>query len=149
MSSLTGWVKNEEDYSLFLLNVNPFNNNLAGKHCYYTGKFTLARCALKSCTLLLNYAEQSHFLLFPAPYHCKDLVYSMEIVFDTWWLKLPRLPRLYIRRGNWQVWVERVTLGQVPVILQPWCDGLLPRAQPPWGAKPPWFCSASVTGILN
>lgn len=81
MSSLTGRMKNEEDFSLFSLNVNPFNNNLAGKQCYFTGKFTLGRHAFNSCALLLHYAEQPRFFLFPSPSHCKELVYSRKITF--------------------------------------------------------------------
>lgn len=65
MSSLTGWVKNEEDYSLFPLNVNLFNNNLRGEQCYFTGKCTLDRCALKSYTLFLNCAEPAISFFYP------------------------------------------------------------------------------------
>lgn len=135
MSSLTRWVKKEGDYSLFLLHVNPLNNNLAGRQCFLTGKFTLDRCFKKAALYswdMLNGLISFFSFLLPT---VRNLFTFCKLVvlfsFSPWLLKLSRPLKHYIRRGSCHLGnVGCMTQVQVPVTLQPRFHKLVLNAQP-------------------
>lgn len=113
------------------------------------------RSLTKGCTLVFNYAEQSHSLLFSS-FSCSCLrtpfILRKPVVLCWFFTVVTKtIQTAYCHQERelrgLEKYEDSVTLTQVPVTLQLWCDGLLPQGMPSGGNQTMWFCSVSMRSV--